>query len=261
MEENLKKILTLYGEFSETSDGSSARSADDVREEEDFARIKQALDARPRRRPRPETVDAIVAAGRSTSKRGADRPARARMIHLALTRGSFAGVALLLVLFAWLYGPPRELDPGREMGSSPSPGLAVSPDATFDESPAVALDSQPPSPGRTFADSSPGFDSEETSAGSRPRGFEMETSTLAPMDQLSVGVAERASRAESIEEHAIEELAWDHSDELRELYQDLEALYAISPTGEQWRAMPARQTLAAPVGLARTQPASLQFDN
>ena len=287
MDERLKRILILYGEEADTG---VRPDVDAAAEMATLRNTKALLDARPRRGPRPETLEAISAAARAATlpRAAADRGPVGRPSRRLFRSASYATTLALMFVAVWFVtsrtAPPTSLrEPAAESGPADSGQIAVPPvtDAPYSGKPlaaapeaGMAAQSRLTGAAELAAVSRPVEQAnEESTAGRAPVREErqsMRTRSLTETDrqrtrsgydlisaEARVDVS-GASDSELSRDVSELDLSWDHSDEMLTLFERVERLSRLSPTEDQWRTVPARRTLAAPVGLAAPQYTSLQ---
>ena len=236
MDDRLRQILALYESEKASTDPAGIVPASENADYAELRKIKKLMETRSRRRPRVETVNAVLAAARAENgvPRLMDREARG-LVRLRRLRWTVtAGIVILAAVLSWqALGPGEQESVPQVISELEVPDPTVMPDQGTPKVEVV-----PETPALAF----------------------QESQEVGPEDDLLV--REPASRQEamlvSAETIPDEVLAWDQTAEIRRLYEQVNRLVSISPAEDQWRVSPTRRTLQAPVGLARPQHAVLQ---
>ncbi len=229
MDVKLRQLLELYEGRSDDAPGQESLSGQQS-ELTMLREVKERLDARPRRRPRPGTIDAVVAAARIATPEDVrrDRSAINRRRPRRLAGGVLTLALLFIAIASWITlsqetsGP--EIAPLAELPPTESVEESTREEVTRSVTPAVEIE-QPSIVERTG-------DPVKDSWSARPARAEVTPASL----------TDDTDRIDEV-------LAWDQREEIRQLYQRVERLASVSPSVEQWRAAPVRNTLTAPVGL------------
>lgn len=241
MDEILRQLQAMY-EGDGATESSEPLPPDQIAELESMQRTKETLQQRPRERPRPETIDALVtaAAARRRPRTGADRrPVR----NGSLLRPRFVGVLTMMVALGIVVVILTPRRAGEEMKHARTEIAArATPDPVIADE-AIAE----PDADRFAPEAAMGAPSPAKVAPPAPPTNRRATVT---------GASRMAATEQPIE--AVE-LVWDQSDEVWELYQRVERLSTVSPASAVWDAQN-RPALAAPVGLVQPRYASMQLD-
>lgn len=292
MNKKLRQLLILYGD-EVASNGVQPPAAPEVDSEvEELRAVKEAIDRRNRRSPRPETVRAVVEAARvATLRRGApDRPPWRRPLQRALRSGAFAAVAVTIGVIGWFLSAQSgsgDADlaaskPANEAVRADAPTPTSRAEAESDRSAvdlvpaprneiAVSREQGPGaarSPSVRAADGIPALAGNGEATESRPAAASEPVSNAGADAEEALAAALSARRDETARftdanmdatfskestPAVFDDLSWDESAEVWALYERVERLNRTHPTGAEWRATPVPQALSAPVGLARTQ--------
>lgn len=277
MDKKLYQVLVLYDEEPESTGDADLAIDADLGE---LRLTKRMLDARARRIPRSTSVDAVQAAARQAWVRETviDRDARRRPRRVWLQRLAVPVALLVIALSIWILMPPDSMDrvvgdgleasetsialQNKEPVYEPSESTVVLP-----SEPHLVLERDSPPAGQNEV---PGI-----GANNSPIALSRELTNPMPTGEVSSG-AESSASASAVrcrrDESAVAsgfisaqpsvvtsaDLSWDHSDETRELYRQVERLSRVSPADDAWRTPPTRRVLSAPVGLAVPQHVSVQ---
>ena len=221
-----KLIRALYGE---TEPPEFPPDDPAGREWAAFSEVKAVLDERPRRRPDPTVIDAVVAAA-ARAPRADRRPVRrARSNRQRIVAG--AALALTLMLGVWGLWPPTDPAPRVAVADTEvQPDLALAPEPSADtrmEEVAVPPDPLPP----------------------KPKAWLGEDRTE-PAEDSRLELARRVE--EALREEPPAEYGWDASSELHTLRKQVEILEARSER-TRWDE-PAMLDALIPAGVSPDQP-------